>query len=272
MTPFPDARQRAADAAAGAGVVVETVDEPADLEELGAVFSGIWGRGAGGDLSVNLLKALAHSGHYISAARHDGRVIGGAVGFAHAPGAGSCLHSHIAGVRPDLQGKGIGYAIKLDQGAWALERGIPTVTWTFDPLVRRNAWFNLAKLGAVAATYHRNFYGTMDDGINAGDESDRCFAVWDPAHRAARPEEPTGVRILETAADGGPRATGRPAGGGAPMLCQVPDDIVELRRRSPDLARRWRLALRETMGAAMESGYRATAMSADAFYLLEIAA
>src|SRR3712207_7442617 len=62
---------------------------------------------------------------------------------------------------------------KLHQRAWAIARGVHEVAWTFDPLVARNAWFNLTKLGARATEYLPNFYGPMDDGINGADESDR---------------------------------------------------------------------------------------------------
>ena len=51
--------------------------------------------------------------------------------------------------------------------AWALERGLSEVTWTFDPLVRRNAWFNIEVLGGHITEYVPNFYGTMSDSINA---------------------------------------------------------------------------------------------------------
>ena len=44
--------------------------------------------------------------------------------------------------------------------------------WTYDPLVSRNARFNLVKLGAVGTEYAVDFYGPMRDGVNDG-ESDR---------------------------------------------------------------------------------------------------
>ena len=49
---------------------------------------------------------------------------------------------------PEARGTGIGRAIKLHQREWAAANGIATIVWTFDPLVRRNAWFNIAVLGA----------------------------------------------------------------------------------------------------------------------------
>ena len=63
------------------------------------------------------------------------------------------------------------------------------MTWTFDPLVRRNAHFNLAVLGATVDEYLVDFYGPLPDAVNAGDESDRLLVVWpvgDAATAAAR--------------------------------------------------------------------------------------
>lgn len=46
--------------------------------------------------------------------------------------------------------RGLGYAVKQAQRGWAMERGARTMRWTFDPLVGRNARFNLVKLGPPA--------------------------------------------------------------------------------------------------------------------------
>ncbi|WP_241682876.1 hypothetical protein [Actinomadura sp. J1-007] len=56
--------------------------------------------------------------------------------------------------------------------------GLSRITWTFDPLVRRNAHFNLVKLGARPEEYLPSFYGAVEDSINGGDETDRVLAVW----------------------------------------------------------------------------------------------
>ena len=54
---------------------------------------------------------------------------------------------------PARPGRACWFALKQHQRAWALSQGIREVTWTFDPLVRGNARFNLVKLGAVAVSY-----------------------------------------------------------------------------------------------------------------------
>jgi predicted GNAT superfamily acetyltransferase len=57
-------------------------------------------------------------------------------------------------------------------------RVIDHITWTYDPLLSRNAYLNIAKLGAVCNTYRRSEYGDLRDGLNAGLPSDRFQADW----------------------------------------------------------------------------------------------
>ena len=90
----------------------------------------------------------------------------------------SYLHSHMAAVLPGRPRPGIGTALKLHQRAWALANDLDEIRWTFDPLVRRNAHLNVVRLGVDVAAYLPDFYGEMDDEVNAGDRSDRMIAAW----------------------------------------------------------------------------------------------
>jgi len=165
--------------AAKAGVRVELVTTEKAARQVASVLGAVWS-GADPSLPVTpeLSWALAHSGNYVSVVRAAGVPVAAAVAFRGADDEGVHLHSHIVGVRPDFQGNGIGFALKQDQRAWALAAGIPRLTWTFDPLVIRNAYFNVMKLGARLTRYYVDFYGTLADGINGGDESDRCLVTW----------------------------------------------------------------------------------------------
>jgi predicted GNAT superfamily acetyltransferase len=142
--------------------------------------------------------------------------------------------------------------------------------WTFDPLVGRNARFNLVKLGAVGTDYLVDFYGPMADGVNAGDESDRLTVTWDLT-APVRPYEPgdrEGAPVTRRAPDGGPLAHRD----GDRVWCRVPDDIVALRAADPALALRWRHAVREVFTEAFAGGLTATGMSRDGWYTLEATA
>lgn len=218
----------------------------------------------------NLMRALSHSGNYVAGAFRDGELVAASVAFAW--GDAPALHSHISGVIPEVQGHGVGYALKLHQRAWAAQRRIKAITWTYDPLIRRNAWFNLVKLGGRVDGFHPDFYGPMEDGINSGDPTDRCVVTWtvDPADAIDATVPPVGslVMLLTEAPSGEPLVLGE-AVGSAVVGCQIPADVVELRTRNPGLAREWRLALRQTMGTAIESGYVATSITRNGCYLLQ---
>ncbi len=204
-------------------------------------------------------------------------MVGAVMGFFGMDADGVYLHSHILGVDDGHRSGNVGFALKQQQRAWALERGLNKVTWTFDPLVRRNAYFNVHKLGADASEYLVRFYGTMTDGINAGDDTDRLLVEWrldDPRVVTAARErlrEPDVDRLGERRAtvvlseDG--RVT-RPSGTEV-LLCATPADVVRLRREQPAAATAWRSALRDTLGAAMEDGYRVTGFTRSGWYVLE---
>lgn len=267
-------------------VRVEAVTGLEASQEASALFGAIWDRRASdATVPVHIIRALEHSGGYAAIARVGDQVAGALLGFVGSENGGNghgitlTLQSHILGVLPRARGRSIGFTLKQHQRSWCLERGISTVRWTFDPLVRRNAYFNLTKLGAVGSGYEPNFYGAMPDGLNAGDESDRLITVWDlgsPRALAAAEQRPLDPLRSDPAVDPGvllrigqDREPVEGRGEGPRLLCQVPEDIVELRRREPRLAARWRQALRRTLGEALRSGgYEATGMTRSGWYVL----
>ena len=253
-----------------------------ELREMADLFALIWGSPGEQPINADILRALAHSGNYIAGARSEDRIIGGIVGWlgGHPPH-DLHMHSHILGVLPGIEAKGLGFALKQHQRAFCLERGVKAVEWTFDPLVRRNAYFNLTKLGAEAASYLVNFYGVMDDGLNAGEESDRILIRWElnsaraVAAAHGTHQSPDAERF---ALEGATRAlsvgaSDEPVEGqvdGMVVLCQVPTDIVAMRRARPALARRWRRAVRDSLRAALERGYAITGATRDGWYVLRL--
>src|SRR5262249_13389067 len=175
------------------------------------------------------------------------------------------------GVSDRALGRSVGFALKLHQRAWALQQGMSVIEWTFDPLVRRNAYFNLVKLGAQPVEYLPNFYGGMNDTINGADDSDRLLVDWEPAApaveaaglgkmspRDAQAERAAGAVVALDRSDGGrPVRVPDPAAGPV-VLVAVPPDIETLRTRDPEGAGEWRVAVRETLGSMMDTGARVT--------------
>jgi predicted GNAT superfamily acetyltransferase len=160
-----------------------------------------------------------------------------------------------------------------------MRRGLRTISWTFDPLVSRNAYFNLTKLAATPTEYLTNFYGGMNDGVNGSDDSDRLLVIWDlngpqvQAACAGRPATPAVPAELGHAAviGLGRSPDGQPMMGtldGPTVLVAVPPDIEALRSTDPASARAWRVAVRETFTALMAGGWRATGFDRAGWYVL----
>lgn len=262
--------------------MINELTELDDLRRLEELLAEVWGRPAEAPLDSSTLRALVHSGNYVAGAFVDGRLAGGLVGWLgrEAPAAPLHLHSHILGVVSGSEARGLGFQLKQHQRLWCLERGITTIDWTTDPLVRRNGYFNLTKLGAQASGYLVNFYGAMTDGLNAGEESDRLLITWrldSPeavAAAAGRPTEPNVEDLMRHGAaavlSAGP--AGEPvheATHARILLCEVPDDIVAVRRADPAQARSWRLALRSVLVDAFAAGYSISGATRSGWYVLQ---
>ena len=179
-TVVADARRAAEHAAEVAGVVLHEVVEGDQATAIGPLFDRIWGMPAVTPvLPEEVLRVCVLTGQYLAQARdaRSGELLAASVGLLAAP-SGTTLHSLITGALPHAQGRSVGFALKLHQRAWALQRDLTRITWTYDPLLRRNAWFNLTKLAARAVRYVPEFYGSMPDAVNAGDLSDRLYLHW----------------------------------------------------------------------------------------------
>ncbi|RZQ61465.1 GNAT family N-acetyltransferase [Amycolatopsis suaedae] len=261
-------------AAAAAGVDVRELAEVADLAAVSDLFESIW---RARPVSTELLRAMSSAGNYVAGAFANGVLLGACFGFFGSPGK-PALHSHIAGVTAGA-GRGIGYALKLHQRGWALDRGISRITWTFDPLVRRNAYFNLGKLGALPLAYLPNFYGPMGDELNGSGDTDRLLVGWDltcPAVRAAASGTPVTADAAALRNRGAARALsvdslGGPVAGpadGPTVLVAVPPDIEHLRRTDPGRGDAWRAALREVLGGLLADGARVTGFDRAGWYVI----
>jgi predicted GNAT superfamily acetyltransferase len=244
-----------------------------------ATLGRIWARDDGKEpLPPELAWVFAHSGNYVAVARSGGETVAAAIGFRGDDDEGPHLHSHIAGVLPEWQGSSVGYALKQHQRSWALEQGLDRITWTFDPLVARNAYFNVVKLGAQLTRYYVDFYGRMDDGINDGDETDRCLATWrltgERATAAAsgvftpadiRAQQAAGAAQVLVDEEGSPRVG---AISGDVRLVQLPADIVATRQAAPATAHQWRLAVRQVLTRCFDEGLEIVGVSRSACYVL----
>lgn len=218
------------------------------------LFDRIWEQRRVMDASV--LRAMGAHGGQVFGAYDGDELIGALVGLVGlTEDRRPVLHSHITGVAPETQHQGVGFLLKAAQRDWCLARGIDVVTWTMDPMVARNAWFNLHKLGAVGVAFHRDYYGPMDDTFNRGERSDRLEFRWDlRSDRAEGAMAGTGVEATVT--DGS-------------TIVRVPEDYHALRDRDAVEARRWRDRVADELEAAFERGLEATGFLREGAYVLE---
>ncbi|GAB3973936.1 hypothetical protein GCM10029978_054330 [Actinoallomurus acanthiterrae] len=235
------------------------------------LLADIWGTTLeSSPIPADLLASIAHAGGCVLGAfTAGGDLVGVTVGVAGGPGRDS-IYSLIAAVSSVEAGKGVGRALKFGQREWALERGANRILWTFDPLIRRNAHFNLNKLGARVAEYIPDYYPPMHDAINRGDRPDRFYAEWRLDEAPPTQEIPGTEDAVPAALEQGPHGTPSipafPASDAVRVW--IPEDIEAMRRADAELALQWRLATRQVFEHAFTLGYRPTRLGSDGAYRL----
>lgn len=250
-----------------AGVQVRELTELSDLEAVYRLFDAIWRPDPHNPpVTTEMLRAMSKAGNYVSGAYDGTELVGACVGFFGAPSERT-LHSHVAGVSSQARSRNVGFALKLHQRDWALQRGLTGIEWTFDPLIRRNAYFNLVKLGARPTQYLTNFYGQMRDEINGDDESDRLLVRWPIDEPVGGVEPAAKVIALDRGSDGRPIRIDVPTTG--PVAVAVPGDVESLRATDFAAAQEWRLAVREVLGGLLADGARVTGFDRTGWYVVE---
>jgi len=265
----------------------------------------VWSLDAVDVVPAHLLLTAARSGGILLGAytlRDEGeQLVGFVFGFLgtreghyspEAPAVVKLKHcSHMMGVLPEWQGKGVGFALKVAQREAARAQALRLITWTYDPLESRNAHLNIAKLGAVCNTYLTNLYGELRDDLNRGLPTDRFQVDWWIASKRIetrllrlRPPltrdlyQQAGTRILNEAAFNAkglpvPRDSVQPLNDDR-TLVEFPALFQDVKRIDPELALAWRMQTRAIFQTAFASGFTVTDMLYDrgptprAFYVL----
>ena len=231
---------------------IQLAHSPADAALISQVFDEVWSVKT--MVSPEIIVASLHNGAYGSVVWDGDLPVAAAfaiVGKSLTKQPGELnLHSHAAGVVQSHAGRGIGTQLKMHQWQWARENGFATITWSFDPLVRRNAWFNMVKLGASVTNYYQNFYGELDDGINAGEQSDRVLVQW----QVLAAGEPQSLEVVtEQVGD---------------VVIATPEDIESLRKNNKAESQAWRARQRAAFEEAICDGFSVRGLNAEYSYVL----
>lgn len=228
-----------------------SLNEMNDFADVARLEQLVWQTADVDTITLHAMRVITHTGGCILGAYHDGQMVGCAVGFATRDS--DRLWSHFAAVHPDFRRQGIGEGLKRFQREWALEQGYQRMNWTFDPLQSANANFNFRRLGVTAHTYHVNFYGEMQDALNAGMQSDRLQVLWDFSTRTTGKAGSTDAPFALVYSAGKPEIGVTPEN--EPIRVAIPRHFNAIKAQDLGLAREWQLALRQVFLDALAKNY-----------------
>ncbi len=254
--------------------IIKDLENAFDMEGLEDVQQSAWGYPDRDLTPASLFTVHAHMGGVVCAAFVVGSSV--PVGFAYSFPAmykGVLVqHSHMLAIRPEHQASGLATRLKLHQRSRAVAMGYSLMTWTFDPLLTKNARLNLGKLNARAVSYHPDWYA-LRGGIYAGLPADRFFVEWDLTKIMLEKAKtaPSGTLVLE--ADSKACATMPNLQAEGVLLIQSPRDINVLKAQNLEAARTWREAHRVVFAHYFQCGYVVTDLhdtGEQTFYRLEL--
>jgi len=234
-----------------------------DYEACMTLQEDTWGHGFAERVPGAILRVSQKIGGVAAGAFDDsGRLVGFVFGMTGIQ-LGALVHwSDMLAVRPEARGSGVAAALKHFQRQTVQQFGVPLMIWTADPLVARNAHFNINHLGAVPTEYVENMYGSNTGSVLHGTmPTDRAVYHWQLDHAAAfmkrsgLPEDGD-TRLAVAIAfepDGTPVAVGT---GDAPHVrIPVPVDVGEVQAADASRALAWRIAVRAALMTRMQRGY-----------------
>lgn len=270
------------------GTVLRPLAERGDLRTCVALQRRVWGEGFEDVTSPAILKIAQEVGGVAAGAfggGEHGELLGFVFGLTGVRQGRPAHWSHMLAVAPEARGRDLGYHLKLYQRRLLLPVGVEAVRWTYDPLVSKNAYLNLARLGARPVRYVRDYYGEGEDSeLSAGLGTDRFVVEWrirdERVARLAERGEPEPVRAawreapvagVGDGAGGGPEPVVADPPEAEAVRVEVPADVLEVRRRAPEEAARWRAATRHAFESLLARGYEVAGFFREAgrsFYVL----
>lgn len=258
---------------------IRLIETPEDMNLIEELQRDVWPGSETDVVPLHLLITVVHNGGLVLGAFSEEKVVGFVFGFPGleaTPDGPRLKHcSHMMGIHPDHRDGGVGFALKRAQWQMVRHQGLDHITWTYDPLLSRNAYLNIAKLGAVCITYRESEYGDMRDGLNVGLPSDRFQVDWwinTPRVEKRLSKHPRPTLKWPHLAVSGTRpfyethfSTGvlRPPEHLPPfderlLLAEIPADFIDLKTKDFALARDWRFFTRELFETAFAKNYIVT--------------
>ena len=259
---------------------IRLLESPEDMTAAEELQRIVWPGSETDVIPAHLLITAIHNGGIVLGAFLEDSMVGLLFGFPglnmlpDGPHPKHC--SHMLGVHPAWRDSGLGFALKRAQWQMVRHQGLDHITWTYDPLLSRNAYLNVAKLGAICNSYRRSEYGDMRDGLNAGLPSDRFQVDWwlstARVERRLSKQSRGALKLdqfakaelqplytLHTGADGLPYPPDHFSPiSTALLLVEIPPDFMALKAKDFALARDWRFFTREVFETIFAEGYLIT--------------
>lgn len=246
-------------------IVIRDIDSFDEMRAVEELQKEVW---EFADLDVvprTIFVASREVGAVLVGAYDGSALVGFVYGFPGYENGQGVHHSHMLAVKPEYRGSNLGYKLKLAQRDRVLAQNINQITWTFDPLQSRNAYFNFAKLGVIADSYRVDFYGEATSSFLHQAGTDRLWVSWlidsERVRERLKDERkltipPDGTRsLVEVGIDLAPRIAEPPDLLGEDLVIEIPADINAVQVEKPGLAVEWRKATRWAFSHAMTQGY-----------------
>jgi predicted GNAT superfamily acetyltransferase len=239
-----------------------TLDECRQCEHIQKLTWGAPG------VTCEAMTAATKYGGVLIGALAGGKVVGFLFAFL-AQYHGHLAHwSHMMAVEGKYRDQGLGFKMKLVHRQVAIERGIKSICWTFDPLQSRNAFLNISRLGALPEEYVVDCYGRFPSLLERGLPSDRWVANWRVSTRRVENRLRGKIPLFNPKL---PRVnvTRRNKKGfvenagicleltDRKILVEIPNQPQTMRAEALPLAWRWRKEARQIFQTYLGKGYRA---------------
>jgi len=238
-------------------VTIRHCESHEDLKLCVQLQREIWGYDEEDLVPAAMFVVAQHTGGHALCAFDGDKPVGFALAYSAVAHGHRYWHSHMVGVLPEYQNRGVGRFLKLRQREEGLKAGVESIQWTFDPLELRNAHFNLARLGVVVRHYIPNCYGETTSPLHGGLPTDRLVAEW--WLESARVEQALQNKL---AVSTGPAVREVP----------LPTNISELKTTAPARVQELQAGLRKSILEHFATGYAVTGFrrgSGTSQYILE---
>lgn len=252
-------------------ITIRTLHTATEMESAVELQKVYWGDNMADLVPANMLLSITRYGGHLHAAYDGESMVGLLIGFLgadihpddkhNAPESIYVMSKRMV-VLPQYRGQKIGEKLKQAQGEFARNHNIQLVLWTFDPLLSRNAYLNLHKLGAIGQKYIKDYFG--QDYQNPVLSADRLQVNWWVNHPSLnnRPEIDIAnapvVNSVSLSDEGLLTPHEFRMVDSDVLRLEIPMEFIPLERINPDLGKGWRDTVRDAFTELLKADYLAT--------------